>query len=926
MQEENVLELSQRVLIIDDEEHIRLLLKETLQTSYEVNLQNSGDSAIEAVKESLELDQPFGVAIMDLNMPGMLGTTVAKKLRELDERIHLILMTGESKSVSEIVDESFRQNLILVRKPFALDEIIMLTQYLFKTWKLARTLEHQSLELKSRIDQSEAIRSKIEAIFETALDCIINIDHESRITEWNPAAENTFGFTREEILGRKLTDTIIPQSHLAGHSAGMKKLLQFGEGPILGKRIEIIAQNKQGAIFPVELAVTQIEGTENPGFTAYLRDISVQKEAEQQMKLQSKTLEAAANGIIITDVKGVIVWANPAFLSLTGYSDEEIIGHSTRMLKSGEHPKSFYENLWHTIIEGNVWNGEMVNCRKDGSQYAEDMTITPITDENDNIVNFIAIKQDVTARKQLNEQLLQNEKRLRIINYFSTSLAGSNTIEEILWDITRNCISEMELEDAVVYLMDDDGLNLIQQAAFGPDKEKDSQVLNPLIIPLGEGIVGTAASSQKTIVVEDVKYDPRYIIDGEMRGSELAVPIVYENSVIGVIDSENTEVSFFTGFHVQIIEAIASLAANKIMRTISIERTKKSEMKYRSIFESIQDVYAEVDYNTGEIIEISPSVKPFSGYSRDEVMGKPLAMFYPPEQPPEALFNALKDEGSVNDFEVILMDKSGQHREVSLTVSLQRDLQNDPTKIVGTMRDITVRKQAEKAVHGSALIKTNFVSNVSHELRTPMASILGFAGTILRDKNMADDTKMDFVRIINEEAQRLTRLIENVLDISKMEAGTISYTMQTVHLEDVVSEVIDSQKVLAQKKDISLNIEIGKNLKPLHAATDSISQLAVNLISNAIKFTDRSGTVGVKISRSGHEQTFEVSDTGLGIPQEDIERIFDKFYRVEREKREDEGTGIGLAIVKEIADMHNAKLEVESVVGKGTKFRVIFPV
>ncbi|MBT7580314.1 MAG: response regulator, partial [Candidatus Marinimicrobia bacterium] len=215
MQEENVLELSQRVLIIDDEEHIRLLLKETLQTSYEVNLQNSGDSAIEAVKESLELDQPFGVAIMDLNMPGMLGTTVAKKLRELDERIHLILMTGESKSVSEIVDESFRQNLILVRKPFALDEIIMLTQYLFKTWKLARTLEHQSLELKSRIDQSEAIRSKIEAIFETALDCIINIDHESRITEWNPAAENTFGFTREEILGRKLTDTIIPQSHLA---------------------------------------------------------------------------------------------------------------------------------------------------------------------------------------------------------------------------------------------------------------------------------------------------------------------------------------------------------------------------------------------------------------------------------------------------------------------------------------------------------------------------------------------------------------------------------------------------------------------------------------------------------------------------------------------------------------------------------------
>jgi signal transduction histidine kinase len=121
-------------------------------------------------------------------------------------------------------------------------------------------------------------------------------------------------------------------------------------------------------------------------------------------------------------------------------------------------------------------------------------------------------------------------------------------------------------------------------------------------------------------------------------------------------------------------------------------------------------------------------------------------------------------------------------------------------------------------------------------------------------------------------------------------------------------------------------MEIGKNLKSLHAASDAISQLAVNLISNAIKFTNRSGSVRVNISRSGKQQTFEVSDTGLGIPQEDIKRIFDKFYRVEREKREDEGTGIGLAIVKEIADLHKAKLEVESVVGEGTKIRVIFPV
>lgn len=156
MQDKIELKLSRRILIVDDEEHIRLLLRDTLDNSYELSLQSNGESAISSVKESLEIDQPFTVAILDLNMPGLSGTETATKIRELDERIHLILMTGESRSISEIVDDSLKQNLIVVRKPFALDEVMMLTQYLFKTWRLARTLEYQSIELQEKIEQSEA--------------------------------------------------------------------------------------------------------------------------------------------------------------------------------------------------------------------------------------------------------------------------------------------------------------------------------------------------------------------------------------------------------------------------------------------------------------------------------------------------------------------------------------------------------------------------------------------------------------------------------------------------------------------------------------------------------------------------------------------------------------------------------------------------
>jgi len=918
--------MSHRILVIDDEEHIRLLLRETLGSIYDVSLFERGRDAIEAVKDSLAQGNPFTTAITDLNMPEMKGPEVCRELLAVDKRINLILMTAESGDLSENLDPGVKDNLILLRKPFSIDEILMLTHYLHKSWHIARELEEQSLELQEKVNQREKMRASMAAIFDTALDCIITIDMESRVTEWNPAAEITFGWTRDEILGKTLTDTIIPSEYHAGHHEGMQKHLQFGGGPILGKRIEIVAQRKDGTVFPVELAVTEIANPEEPGFTAYLRDISEQRLAEQRMQLQAHTLEAAANGIVITDRNGRIVWANPAFLELTGYQFSEVRGKNPKLFKSGKHTESFYKQLWETVIAGQVWRGEIINKRKDGSLYIEDMTITPVTDPSGEIINFIAIKQDITERKEVSEQLVRSERNQRIINYFATSLAGSNTVEEILWDIASSCISQMGLEDAVVYLKNDTGDALVQRAAYGSNKAKDYKVLNPITIPIGQGIVGSAAAEKRSLLIPDLNADERYIVDDVARGSELAVPIIYENEVIGVIDSEHSEKHFYQDYHQHIFEAIASLAANKIMRIISQEKTEKSEIKYRSIFESIQDVYAELDAETGCILEISPSIEPLSGYKRKEMLGKPLNEFYAPPGPPPELWDTLMTAGRIYDYEVTLIDKWGLERTVSFNASVLKNELGIPSKIVGTMRDISQRKQAEKALQENLAIKTNFVSNVSHELRTPMASILGFAGTILRDKNMPEETKMDFVRIINDEAKRLTRLIENVLDISRMEAGRSVYNLAPTQLEDVIHEVVESQSVLAEGKGLEFIAQLQQGLPLVMAAPDGFNQVAVNIIGNAIKFTESPGTITVSLDQVEDQVVFTVTDTGLGIPEADLPRITEKFYRVTREKREDQGTGIGLAIVKEILDRHNAKLEIESKEGVGTTFRVLLPI
>jgi nitrogen fixation negative regulator NifL len=152
------------------------------------------------------------------------------------------------------------------------------------------------------------------------------------------------------------------------------------------------------------------------GRISTFRDITAQKRADEQLRLQSTAIEAAANGIVIADRTGSILWVNPAFTKLTGYTADEVAGQNLRILKSGKHDEAFYRNLWQTIISGNVWRGEMINRRKDGSVYSEEMTIAPVRDERGEVTHFIAVKQDVTGRQQTERALRESEELFRSLS------------------------------------------------------------------------------------------------------------------------------------------------------------------------------------------------------------------------------------------------------------------------------------------------------------------------------------------------------------------------------------------------------------------------------------------------------------------------------------------------------------------------------
>jgi len=222
-------------------------------------------------------------------------------------------------------------------------------------------------------------------------------------------------------------------------------------------------------------------------------------------------------------------------------------------------------------------------------------------------------------------------------------------------------------------------------------------------------------------------------------------------------------------------------------------------------------------------------------------------------------------------------------------------------------------------------MKRDFVSSVSHELRTPLTSIKAYTETILRDPNMLEHKKREFLIAVDEETDRLTDLVNGLLEISQLESGGIKVLKQYVDLTGVISQIMLSMKQSAQNKQIRIEVDACDDIPQILGNETKIRSMISNLINNAIKFTPEGGAVRVGVQRQREELVICVSDTGIGIPEDEIPKIFDRFYRVHQLGKQIPGTGLGLAIVNEVAVMYGGNVEVESKLGQGTTFRIILP-
>lgn len=426
---------------------------------------------------------------------------------------------------------------------------------------LVRPLNLSIIERKKAEQKLLENQEYYRAIVEDQTEFIVRFAPDGKITFANQASCWYFNVDPEEILGKDVYKTICIAD--ADTLKTIQETLTVEE-PVTGAYTQRYERDPETirwiswtirALYDTKKQVYQYQAVGRDTTERYIIQNELQKayneletrvrehtqelsETLKRIRLMSTAVSSAANGIMVTDRNGIIEWVNPAVTKIAGYSSDELINRTPSILKSGKQGAEFYKELWDTITSGKVWRGELVNRRKDGSLYSEEQTITPLVDDDGNITHFIAIVQDISERRRVEQEVKQRSMELQALHTISTACSRSLDDEEIISTLTRLLEEEIGVPGGAVYLYDEEADTLCPVSSWGlPEKE-------PLIdrcIPAGE-FHGLKAVREKEVVLEDnfrniegLKYAS--ICEERPNWSGyLCVPLLAQDKVEGVLD------------------------------------------------------------------------------------------------------------------------------------------------------------------------------------------------------------------------------------------------------------------------------------------------------------------------------------------------------------------------------------------------------
>ncbi|NQT70906.1 MAG: PAS domain S-box protein [Desulfobacteraceae bacterium] len=803
--------------------------------------------------------------------------------------IYIIVMTMNARRVNAFAISSLKlqfENRNLID---------FLTAQKERTEKLNEELT-ENIEEQQRTE--EALREseeKYRTILQSIQEGYFEMDLPGNLTFFNDPFYETFGYSRDELLGLNNRDYATPETAERMYQ-NFSEIYRTGN-PSSAVEYEII--RKDGTIRILEISATLIKDSsgEPIGFRGVARDISERKQAEEALRESEAKyrtiLQSIQEGYFENDLAGNLTFFNDQFYEIFGYSRDELLGLNNRDYTTPETAKRMYQNfneIYRTGKPSSIIEYEII--RKDGTINIVEISASLIKDSSGEPIGFRGVVRDISERKRVEEAMRESEER-----YLSVMEAAPDPI--IVYDI----------DGMVTYL------NPAFTGTFGWTMEES----------LGH---------RTYFVPEENVSETKDAIERVFRGETIRSLATRRLTKDGGILDVQLSASMFMGRDGKPAGRIMILR-DVTEREKMAAAMRESEERYRSLFEESIDAICVAGAD-GKILDFNRAALDMWGYTREEMMrlGAPGLYFDPGNR--SSFKQDIEKKGSVRDYEVRYRKKDGTLMECRESTILYRADDGSIIGYQGIIRDVTERnrmvvelRQAKEDAETANRSKTEFLASMSHEIRTPMNAIIGMADLLKETPLMPE--QLQYVRVFSSAGENLLKIINDILDISKVEAGQLDLEQIDFDLVEIVEKTCEVVAMRAHEKGLDLAFHVMPDV-PNYLVGDPVRlrQILINLIGNAIKFTAK-GEVFLEVKKQSSELTgkgakdvellFSVTDTGIGIPPEKRDLIFDSFTQADSSTtREYGGTGLGLTISKRLVKLMGGVIRVESEVDQGSTF------
>ncbi len=537
-----------------------------------------------------------------------------------------------------------------------------------------------------------------------------------------------------------------------------------------------------------------------------------------------------------------------------------------------------------------------------------------------------ALAQRAQAEGIVQQQLM----RIRTLQSIDSKILSDVPMRDILKTVIKNVPMELS-GDVVAIGVPNYGMSFARLPS-GDIIEED-------ILSVSEDMAEWFDKQKETIAVYDLAFEPRVQLLSEKLqtmklASYLGVPMVVQDRTIGVMHLLTQNSKDFAKEDIDFFTALAGQAAIAVDRAKAIEALRESEEKYRTIIETANEGIWTLDAS-GKTNYVNAHMAQMLGYTEEEMLGRYLFDFMDKDAhiEVETYLERLKNGSKeVHDFK--LSRKDGTCLYTIFSTSPIFDARGEYTGVLGMFADITERKRAEELriekerLEYASRAKSDFLASMSHELRTPLNSVLGFS-QLLSDGMAGElnEKQKHYIDNINNSGNFLLNLINDILDMSKVEAGKIVLNKEKIPLQATLEETLTLIKEKALKHNIDIKREFSPEPDIIEADRQRVKQILFNLLSNAVKFSkEEGGTVTITSKKVNETAQISVSDTGIGIKPENMDKLFQKFEQLEKGiSAKYGGTGLGLAICKQLAELHGGSIWAESKYGEGSTFTFTLP-